>query len=460
MPYFTDYAKKEDEENPGQLQISGASPTTDSSGAISQRTVAGSGKGLVTGSGYQNLDKYIQNNQPQAFGQQVLGKVGSEVGAVQGNLGKIGEAKTQIASQNKTPEQAQLNAAIANPVAADAKAWQNWLNQQYQGPTAVSDVGAYNRLGSSTQKAQTSAGLLGNEAGRFSLLDTYFGRPNYNYGEKSLDNLLLQNAGVGRQSQGLQNQVTALKTAGKEAGIGLQNAITGTEQNVAQSRANARGLIGIDENGQVITGANAGAIGKQWSAVDQQIAEANAQRQAQQQEVLNNLQGHALTAAQLKQFGLQGGEQIYNVDPSQYFTKGSDLNKSQVMSANDLARIRALSQMAGVTDTYSPTELTAKTDPYGFNTAQFKNDIAAAKANYDRDWNTPVVTAGGPVPASMAQLRDFVANVAQAQANVGRNPNDPSTWQGSNAEIARSYINDLNAFKASHGLGNTLGRKV
>jgi hypothetical protein len=460
MPYFTDYLKKEDEENPSQVQISGASPTTDSSGALSQQK--GDNKGLVTGSGYQNLDKYLTTNQPQAFGQQVLGKVGSEVGAVQQNIGKIEGAKSQIAEQNKTPEQAQLNAAIANPTGANAETWQAWQNQKYQGPQSTADVGAYNQLGSATQKAQTSAKLLGNEAGRFTLLDSYFGRPNYNFGEKSLDNLMLQNAGVGRQAQGLQNQVTALKTEGQEVGKGLQNTITGTQGQVAASRAATRGAIGIGENGEVLTGDKAGAIGQQWSAVDQALASQNAARQAENASISSGLSNGILSPEQMAKFGLTAGEQTYNINPGSYFTAGADLTKNQVMTPEQQARIRALSSMAGITDTYATGDLSAKSDPYSFNTAQFKNDVGGAKSAYERESD-----------ALFKQVADQDVRDDGGDPNVADDPYQYANYLrgvvGGNDYngFASSDVNTQNALKkynaakaaldSKYGVGNSIG---
>lgn len=388
MPYFVDQNLEDEdkEQDPSTVQISGASPTTDNEGGMSEGSnQQGNKKDLVTGSGYQNLDKYLSTNDSQKFGQQVVGKVGEDVQKVESNIGEARANTGKIQEQNKTPTMEQVNSSLANPVGANAQEFQGWLNQTYQGPKSVADVGDWNKYQSSANKAETSAKLLGSEPGRFTLLDSYFGRPSYSQGEKSLDNLLVQNAGIGRDTKNLQNQVTSLRADGAKAGNELQNTISGTGALVDKSREATRGAIGIDDYGQVITGDNAGAIGKQWSAVDQAVAQANSQRQAENARLTSALSSGSISDQDKAALGLGSGDR-FNLNLSNYFTGGQSLNKNQVMTPEQQANIRALSQLAGVTDTYAANDLSAKSNPYIFDNARFKNDVSAAEASYNNSY--------------------------------------------------------------------------
>lgn len=390
MPYFLDenLEKDQETENPGEVKISGASPTSDSEGHLDTGGQSNS-KGLNTGSGYQNLDKYLKMNQPQQFGQQLLGKVGETVtGAQKQQQDVAGKFKEQVGSSNYTPTETEVNSAIANPTGANKENFQTWENQSYKGPNNLAEnQDLYKQYWSGADKAKTQAGLLGNEAGRFSLLDTYFGRPNYTYGQKSLDNLLAQQSGLGKEKQALQNQATALKTQGQQQAKELQDIASKRAGEVEQSRNQVRGAIGIDENGQVITGDKAGAIGKQWNAIDQAVAAQNAQRQAQNAHLSQALSSGNLSDADRAQLGLGAGGERFNLNLANYFTPGQALSKEQVMTPEQQAYIRALSELSGVTDTYAGNDLRAKTDPYSFDVGRFNADVNSTRSQYQTTLN-------------------------------------------------------------------------
>lgn len=457
MPYFTDPNLEKDDQTPGEVQISGASPTTNNEGNDQQQ---GNAKSLNTGSGFQNLDKYLQTNQSQQFGQQVLGNVQGEVNEAKQNMTDASQKfKSQVAESNVLPTTDQVNKAIANPTAADPKQFQQWQSQTYTGPQDLaSSKDAWSQYWSGSNKANTSAQLLGSEPGRFTLLDSYYGKPNYNFGEKSLDNLLVQQSGLGNKTRDVQNQATQLKTQGNQGAKELQGFASTRAGEVEQSKNRVRQAIGLDDQGNVITGDNAGAIGKQYETANADLAAQNAARQTQVQAFSNELANSNLSSADLAKYGLSGSDSIYNLNPSSYLTPGSDLNINQTLTPERRSYIQALSQLAGVTDTFASGAPQSVTNPYTFDTARLQNDEAAAKGTYNTAFNTKsLMSEGGGVPYSMADLQTHVDNIKAVEARNGLDPNNPSTWKGSIGDTARDYINRINAFNKQYGLGNTLG---
>ncbi len=398
MPYFQNLLDDENEQNPGQVQISGASPTTEQeSGGNSQGSQGGGGGGpkkdLNTGSGFQNLDKYLSTNQSQQFGNEVLGKVKNEVGTAQNNQKEASQKfQEQVAGANYVPTGDQVNQAIANPTSTKPADFQNWMQQSYEGPKSLAEnSGTWNQYWSGANKANSTAQQLGTEAGRFSLLDSYFGKPSYNFGQKSLDNLLVQQSGLGRETRDVQNQATQLKSHGKDQELQLQTQANQRAAEVERSKEQARNAIGIDANGHVITGEGSGAIGKQYQAVEQQMANQNAQRAAEQQALIANLEDDSISAAEAAQLGLKKGQNLYNLNLKDYVTPGADLTKGQSMTAEQRSYIQALSQLAGVTDTFASDTPEAAAKAYSFDQAGFENAAKGAQAQYQQEMS-PIIS--------------------------------------------------------------------
>lgn len=401
MPYFYDSNLMDQDEdgNPSQVQISGASPTSES-GGNDPSSQPNAGKGVSTGSGFQNLDKYLQTNQAQQFGNQVLGKVGGEVEQAKQNQAqaaqKFGE---QVQSANQLPNQEQVNQAIANPTSADKSQFQDWTKESYQGPNSLADSqSVWNQYWSGANQAEASAKQLGTEAGRFSLLDNYFSRPNYNYGEKSLDNLLVQQSGLGKETRDLQNQAAQIQSQGKQQAQQLQNQAAQRSAEVDANRSQVLKSIGLDDQGQVVLGENAGALGKQYQDVDNQLASTNAQRQADYQALLGSLQAGNLSAEQAARFGIGSNVQTYGVDPSQYLSQGAALTKDQVMSPEQRAYIQALSQLSGVDDNYASGTPTDASDAYSFKSNDFNSAVGQRAQEFPNVLGTAISQALDEVP--------------------------------------------------------------
>jgi hypothetical protein len=408
MPYFYDQNLLDQEKDPteaNQVQISGASPTTDSSGEPTQGQTK---KELNTGSGFQNLDKYLATNQSQNFGNQVLGKVSNEIQGAQKNQQDASKQfKEQVTTANSLPTSEQVNQALANPAQANAKEFQKWGSQSYSGPKSLGDSQAnYNQFWSGVNKANTEAKMLGSEPGRFSLLDSYFGKPSYSYGQKSLDNLLIQQSGLGQQTQDLQKQAAQLKSQGKAESDSLQNFAAQRAGEVENSRKNTLSAIGLNPDGSVVRGANAGALGKQYQAVEDAVANQNTQRHSEQQALAEGLRQGSITKAQAEALGIENPT-LYDLNLNDYLSMGADLTKDQVMTPEQRAYIQALSDLAGTTDNFAGGTGQAPARVYTFDNSRFTNDVGAKANAYANELNQAVGVVKNNAPLAGDVLNSY-----------------------------------------------------
>ncbi len=199
-PYFADPNEQDDDQNGGggfQVSAPGAPQ-----GAPQAGPQAGAQpKPEKTGSNFTNIDKYVQANKGQNFGSEVVGKVQGDVNKAQGSMQQAADSFGQKVNANQAYGKEQVDQALNDPSKANAAQFQAGIDQQYKGPKALAESqDDYNKFTGDTSKAQTAAGQLSSESGRFGLLDNYFGRQNYGFGQKSLDNALFQaQPGIGER---------------------------------------------------------------------------------------------------------------------------------------------------------------------------------------------------------------------------------------------------------------------
>lgn len=438
MPYVYDpNLDKDKEDQEGQLasgasevKLAGGSSTSEAQGSEPNST---SGKELNTGSGYQNLDKYLSTNESQKFGNQVLGKVGETLDTAKQNQAQASDAfKNQVTKANYTPEQSQLGEVLANPSQANAKDFQNWMTQTYSGPKSIGESqNNWNKFWSGTNQANTNAKLLGSEAGRFSLLDTYFGRPQYNFGEKSLDNLLVQQGGIGRETRNLQNEATQLRSKGEEQAKNLQGFAANRAGEVNQSRENVNQAFNQ-------------AQGQAQQEVQNALQQSQSQRSAEQAALRSNLAQGRATQDQMAKLGLREGQELYNLDLAKYLSLNPNLTKEQVATDEQRARLNALSQLAGQQQTYLGAKENAS-NAYGFDSGRFQQDVAAAKAGYQQDYGNAIDVIKKNAPLHGQYLESLNSNSSPSEI-MNKLTNETTFWEQEKANgnpWANTRLNQL-----------------
>lgn len=348
MPYFRNpLLDEQDQENGEQSQVrigGGGDATADPADASGDPSSGG--KGLQTGSNFQNLDSYLNVNDAKGFSGQFQDKV-------QGNIAKGKETTNQAfgglfgdVNKYSAPGAAQIQAAVADPLKADTAQFKGWTQQEYKGPTSLaSNQNAFNQVTGAVQSAQDQAKLAGNASGRFTLLDSFFGKPTYNVGQKSLDNLLVQRGG-GLNASALKGSANSLAQATRGKERELQNVASAKRGEVEQSANLARSALGID-NSRNLTGA--GALGDFDKGLKERVAVTAADSKAKYDRLIANYMAGTLTDEDRRELGLTKGEGLYNLDLNSYLSPGDTASAQNVASADDYAKYKALNEMGGLT---------------------------------------------------------------------------------------------------------------
>lgn len=477
MPYFRD---DEDEQNQlqqpavaPQVKISGASATTDPEGKLSQAATGAGSQAQETGSGFQNLDKYIQANNAKGFGQEVLGKVQGSFDTAQKTQAQVAdEYKKRVEGANQLASQEALKQTLGGaggatekqvggskqefeykgPSQQEIEQFQKYKNQTYTGPRGLADTtDLYNKYWSGTSQAKQEAQALGTEGGRFALLDKYFGRggkgPTYSQGQKGLDNLLLQNAGVGLRSQGLQNQAGALESQGKAQLESLGD--------IASKRAGE-----VEANRKLVNDQYAAAQAQAKTDISDRAKNLTENRNKEIDDLLAGFKEGALSRDQMQKLGLSEGQDLYDLDLSNYLNQSRDaVSNEQAATAQQRARLEALSQLGGESQSFlaDPTELGSS---YAFNKNRFNQDTPAAKSRFQEEL---AKSFGG---------ESYYTNVLLNQFRNGENPVYPlkqaeaarrSDYAASNPAFARTVdtnIANVRAVLAKYGIDPNTGQST
>ena len=431
--YFEEEEKK-DEEGSG-----GAQPLGSGSGIISggPATQNPEGKGTSSGS-FTNLQSYLDANRPQQFGSQVAGKVGEKVdqsvaSQQEADTGFRGNVDAATVRGNRDYLEAIRN--DPTQLVSDEEKKQEVTkirDARYEGPNAFADsADLYNKTNQATQGAYQDSEASKTEEGRQALLDNYYGsgagRYDYTKGQKSLDNMLVQNDPTSREAfAGVQGRATqaqqdfAKLTAALDAYAGQGKATT------QQARADIRGALGVDDAGNLLAfdaeRGNAGAIQDSVESIDERLAARKAQL-AKEQKLLDGSAGYRATTGlspeQMQLMGIDpsgfGGVDLrpvdkygdnlpeyynplkvddgyfFNVSPDSYlnFANDADLTRGSVSTADEQARLAALRELAGIeTPFITDPERAGQFDDEAltrFNAQQFGTDVGAARDKFTRE---------------------------------------------------------------------------
>lgn len=389
-PYFYDplMDKEKDQGSPQGIQLSSASSTMNPAGQPQEQGQSGGApKGIAR---FQNLDSYLNNNNAQAAGQKFGDKVEGEVDQAKSTMDTAAnQFKNTVNASGQVASQDQINAAVADPMKADANQFAGWRDTEYKGPKGLADDQAgWNQYWGAAQNANTTAKLAGKESGRFALLDKYYGRPAYNFGEKSLDNLLIQRGGGLNDVKAIQDKAAGLNTYGANQSKELAATAAQRAGQVEQTRNAARSAVGLGANGQV----QGGALGSLQDQVTQRAKDWNSERDRQYGNLTADLSDDQVNADTLSALRLSGDENLYDIDlkDSRYLSKNpQDATVGTVATGDDYNRYLALSKLAGIDPTFLTEAGRAGAgtagSKVGFNKELFDQDVAAKKATVDRE---------------------------------------------------------------------------
>lgn len=406
---YVSFDEGEEEVNSSGPLVPGGAPTQNAPVASS---TAAAEKPKTPGN-FANLNEYLRVNAPQQFGSELAGKVGADVNQAQDTLASSGqEFKSRVDASRVADDQGLTQKVASAPEEVDVGAFAKLRDAQYQGPTSFGSAqDLYNRTTGTAAAAQGKAQAAKSEGGRFALLDSYFGKPQYSQGQKTLDNLLVQNDPNAQQAfkqiQANANELQAnvrnanqdLSAYGNKAQIDTQNA-----------RRSAREAVGIDDAGNR-TGT--GALG----ALETSVADRLKARQEEADLIASLISDPNKISKVSPEMEKLLGPHSYGVDARNYassINKGS-LSAPGVASAEQLAKLRALSQLAGVEDTYNVEGAGKYADSplYNFDESGYTGEVAMRKGAYEK--------AVAPIANEMRQLQWQIDNVKRQYPDQANN---------------------------------------
>ena len=356
----------EDEQGQGQEQPGVPPPAGESSALGTGAAPGGTAGGKATpqnrtasSSGFTNLKKYVDANQPQAeaLGQRVKSNISQ---TIQGASDAANNADKGY-SEKVNPNQYAFDAKSFDPAKQDKGQFQNLFTQNRAQFGAGGELDAANKAASD---AKTKAEQIQTIGGRKDLLgqEQKLTRDQgmNTAGIRSFDNLLLQGSTGGKQA--IENTAKELESAGLEAK--LQSARARGEAIDAQARAKqAEGQAAARQALQGSAGALEGGIAKR-------LEDARTGVNARESSLLGLLgQGGSanLSAADMADLGVTP-EQWAKVQEaatkntskgvfndagglSRYIKRtgsSGDLTRADVTTADDMARSKALAELSGL----------------------------------------------------------------------------------------------------------------
>lgn len=312
-----------------------------------------------TPNNFADLSEYLRVNEPQQFGTQVAGKIGEDVNKAQQSLNNAeGQFKERADSATVQDNQNLINQVGTAPESVDKAAFTGLRDATYKGPENFTDTqDLYNQATGSAKAAAGKANASKTEGGRFALLDSYFGKPSYSQGQKTLDNLLIQNDDNSKQAFS-QMQQNAQNLQGQVAQTGQELGQYGSEAKAktAATRQAARGALGIDDSGNLLAGQ--GAIGGLQNQVQDQYQAALAKQQADDAAIRNAFATKDFSKLTPEQAAVLNGanyqsDSYYRVDPTKYLSD-AQLTQQNVATPEQQARYAALANLADVNNDFLP----------------------------------------------------------------------------------------------------------
>lgn len=310
----------------------------------------------------------------------------ASLGYNQSNIGSYSQSNQNTATTqnqnttNQTPEE--INRFISQRDAI------------YGGPQQFAGTDYYNRAYSDLNKAKQTAQAFQSDAGRKALLDKYYGsgnnRSDYSQGQQNLD-MLLFGSDPGAKNAMLEQQKRAqdLTTGFADLESELNNYSRQNALQTMAARNAARSAIGIDDSG-----------GFTGSGPIQQILDATQKRSKELStkypEFVNDVTSalfnkdiSKLDEETKNRLNLQDVYSLYNLDPSSSkylsFARPEDVTQSGVTTQDELNALASLSNLAGINQQWIDPSMAGKTSNglFNYNTDLFKQDLAAAKQNFE-----------------------------------------------------------------------------
>ena len=420
----------EENEQNSQSQGSPVSQTGGLSGGASTPSAATNNTPQPKGSGrFTNIQKYLDAN--QGAGQKLAGGIKEKSDEYTSSIREGIESSKNIQQgvqdeQNRVGQAGYYSDKIQNDSVAAAnenldditklRLGQSDANKLYgQGVQTVSNI--QTNLNPLDQMGQN----LGTEGGRFQVLQDVYGgayKPQYNMGQRRLDQTLLQSQG-GNELNELQKMINQSVSEGQDSLSGLNQTLGQDIGSLRYGTQDAKNQI-LSAIGDFGTGGG-GALG----TLRQDFGTEQAAREAELQNYLNTARGQfgsgTVSQNTADMLGFTGTENVSDLDLTDYANKNIQLGDTDVTMADVIGRsnldprLNALSQLAGTTrDDYDLG--VAEGQDLSFDANKFSQDAASQRDTYeDRYFDKEVYKMLGP--ESFGQ--DYYNSVVDSGKTIG-----------------------------------------
>lgn len=409
-----------------------ASPGASSGSPVQQGPKPSATPTGTSSGGFQNIQKYLDANKD--FNSNQGGLAGSIANNVQGQANQANQSlqsafsnfnnQANQATSNLNGYQDAVNNTVQNAGTANAdqvNQLSGLVNAKYTGPTQIGQEDLSN-LGTLQNNLQDTAKQTQSEAGRFNLLNQNFGNNGYTQGQKSLDNLFLQNNP--QQTQQLKNLQNIANNFGQNVNNTTQQA-TNVGQANTQAEHNAS---------QYTTNAVNNAINNTQNTLNTNLTNKNSANDAAYQSALQAINSGNLNTDLYNQLGLTSGQNLYGLTPAQissYISESAPLNLQNVASQNDVNALNNLNGILGQNNTFVNASTATPGGPVNYNKTDLGSLLANQQAQYQSAYDNLNATQG------LDQLGGMTFSTGDAK-DVG-------------------YMNDAlsqtNALRAQYGLG-------
>jgi len=322
---------------------------------------------------FTNLQSYLDSN--KGFGGQVAGKVEgitdrfdqAQTGMDTGFRGQVDEETVREDEDIYGQVSAEPTTVASNRDAREA--WEGMRDASYRGPQHVSDTeDLYSETLSAESSARQASEASETPGGRKAFLKAEYGRPDYTQGQVKLDQLLLQNDPAATEAfQTARGKYGEASDRWRDLQGSLNQYGQAGKATTEATRKRSRDLIGIDDAGNY-TGwdeyggtaeTGGGLIGDLDRTVEGRVGE---MRGAQERDRLSAETG--LTERDLDQIPEYVREAILSVSggpkhslyktPMEEYLGNIQLNRHNVATEDQAARMKALSSLADLENTFLP----------------------------------------------------------------------------------------------------------
>lgn len=359
------------------------------------------------GSGYTNIQRVVQANQPQQLAQAVAGNVQRGTQQAQQQVQQAGQQFQQQAAANQfdTANNQQLVQNVLadptqfiaqdnnNPNSAQGSLFSRLMSGQYAGPQGLQNQAD---LDAQVGGVQQLGRALGSAGGQMGLLQRTVGGPQYQQGQQRLDQLILSQAQspelreARQKAMALGNILGRQEAGAQEFGQELANRAQGFGKDVQQ------------QFGQAVT--------TQDAALQEQAKQAQESRDALYKKTLEDLQSGKITQEQADLLGLGAGTQVTGnllQNIGQYLSKNPEQATAQNVASNqDYARLDALRKLAG---SYSPEEAQKVLGQYSGQNEQAGRFQAGGDFKADKEGFQNILGS---------QMQEYQAKLAPVQGSL------------------------------------------